>query len=253
MIIDAPKPSHRIALRALWREAFGDTEEFLDTFETTAFSPDRCRCLSDGDEVLAALYWFDCSLHGNRLAYLYAVATAKAQRGKGLCRILMENTHAHLKSLGYTGVLLVPGAPHLFAFYEKLGYRVCSHIGEQAFRASAEKTPLRKISASEYAALRRTLLPQNGVLQEKESLAFLEATAELYAGDGFLLAAQRKGASLRGVELLGDTSKAPAILASLDCAEGVFRSPRGDKPFAMYCPLSEAALPSPIHFGLAFD
>ncbi len=27
----------------------------------------------------------------------------------------------------------------------------------------------------------------------------------------------------------------------------------GGKPLAMYYPLSEAALPSPIYFGLAFD
>lgn len=253
MIIDTPKPAHRHALRALWKEAFGDSDKFLDTFEKTAFSPDRCRCISEGDEILAALYWFDCSLHGHRLAYLYAVATAQTHRGKGLCRTLMENTHAHLKTLGYVGVLLVPGESSLFDFYEKLGYRTCTRIGEQAFLASAEKTPLRQIGAEEYAALRRTLLPENGILQENENLAFLAATAEFYAGDGFVLAAQREGASLRGIELLGNTSKAPAILASLDCTEGIFRVPSGDKPFAMYAPLSKTALPSPIHFGLAFD
>lgn len=253
MIIDAPKPSHRMALRALWQEAFGDTDAFLDAFEKTAFSPERCRCIWEGDEILAALYWFDVTWGGKRLAYLYAVATARAHRGKGLCRTLMENTHAHLAAKGYTGVLLVPGEPHLFAFYEKLGYRACSHIGELSCRASAEKTPLRPIGAEEYAALRHELLPQNGVLQEKENVSFLQTMASFYAGADFVLAAQREGDTLRGVELLGDTTKAPAILASLGCAEGKFRIPSGDKPFAMYYPLRKAALPSPIYFGLAFD
>lgn len=253
MIIDAPKPGHRIALRTLWKEAFGDSDKFLDTFEKTAFSPDRCRCISEGDEILAALYWFDCSLHGHRLAYLYAVATAKTHRGKGLCRTLMENTHAHLKTLGYVGVLLVPGESHLFGFYEKLGYRTCSNIGELSCTASAEKTDLRLLSTEEYAALRRKYLPENGVLQDRENIAFLATMATFYAGDDFLLAAECEENSLRGIELLGNTSKAPAILASLDCTDGIFRVPSGNKSFAMYYPLSEATLPAPIHFGLAFD
>ena len=30
-------------LRELWKKAFGDTDEFLDLFFSTAYSPDRCR------------------------------------------------------------------------------------------------------------------------------------------------------------------------------------------------------------------
>lgn len=253
MIIDAPKPAHRYALRALWQEAFGDSDEFLDAFEVTAFSPDRCRCISEGEEILAALYWFDVSLDDRRLAYLYAVATAKAHRGRGLCRLLMENTHAHLAALGYKAALLVPGEPHLFALYQKLGYRICSHVDEFDCTASDSKTAIREIGAEEYATLRHSLLPINGVLQEKENLAFLAAIASFYAGDGFVLAAEHKGDSLRGLELLGDTEKAPAILAALGCTTGTFRSPGHQKPFAMCYPLGENALPTLLYFGLAFD
>ena len=253
MIIDAPKPTHLSARRALWREAFGDTEEFLDAFEKTAFSPDRCLCISEGDEVLAALYWFDVTLEGQRLAYLYAIATAKAHRGKGLCHRLMTHAHAHLGALGYAGTLLVPSKPSLFALYEGLGYRTCSHIGELSCEASKATATLRVLSAKEYEAYRRTLLPTNGVLQENESIAFLETMASFYAGDGFLLAARREDGVLHGIELLGDVQNAPAVLAALGCTKGIFRIPVGNKPFAMYRPLSDTALPSPIYFGLALD
>lgn len=253
MTIEVPKPFHRQALRALWQEAFGDTDEFLDVFEKTAFSPDRCRCIADGDEILAALYWFDCTLQGKPLAYLYAVATAKAHRGRGLCRLLMENTHAHLASLGYKAALLVPGEPHLFALYQKLGYRICSHVDEFDCTASEETIELGSLCVEEYATIRRGFLPQNSVLQEKENLAFLAPIASFYAGDGFVLAAEHKGDSLRGLELLGDTEKAPAILAALGCTTGTFRSPGHQKPFAMCYPLGENALPTLLYFGLAFD
>ena len=102
MNIDFPNPSQFPELKALWQEAFGDSTLFINSFFETAFSHKRCRCTTLESRIVSVLYWFDCSYDGGRVAYLYAVATAKAHRGNGFCRILMENTHMHLKKLGYT-------------------------------------------------------------------------------------------------------------------------------------------------------
>ncbi|MBE6595471.1 MAG: GNAT family N-acetyltransferase [Ruminococcaceae bacterium] len=252
MIIDTPQKAHAPALRALWQEAFGDSDAFLDTFAKTAFSPARCRVLLLDDAPVAGLYWFDCLCRGQRIAYLYAIATAKAFRGRGLCRALMEDTHRHLTAAGYAGAVLVPGAPTLFQLYEKMGYTVCSCVAEIAPQAAVEPAGLREIDTDTYAALRRQFLPEGGVLQEAESLAFLQAQASLYAGEHFVLAARREGASLRGLELLGDPGAAPAILTALGCSKGHFRTSGNGRPFAMYHPLDDA-VPPPTYFGLAFD
>ena len=61
-------------LRTLWQEAFGDTEEFIDGYFCTAFSPARCRCMVINKKVAAALYWMDVTYKGQRFAYLYALA-----------------------------------------------------------------------------------------------------------------------------------------------------------------------------------
>ncbi len=253
MTIDAPSRDQLPALRALWREAFGDSEEFLNVFEETAFSADRCRCITANGTVAAALYWFDCEYRQERMAYLYAIATAKAHRGKGLCSALMENTHLHLKALGYIGTVLVPSSKELFSFYQRLGYQICGGIGELSCSASAEGAEVWQIDVDEYALLRRRLLPKDSVIQEKENLSFLQAQATLYAGDGFVLAARREKDTLFGVELLGNTAKVPGIVQTLGCTKGRFRIPKNDRPFAMYYSLSDAALPSPAYFGLAFD
>lgn len=252
MIIEAPKNAQLPTLRALWQEAFGDSDAFLDVFERTAFSPDRCRCLTLDNAPVAALYWFDCTCRGKCVAYLYAVATAKTHRGRGLCTALMADTHHHLKTQGYAGTLLVPGSRTLFDFYKKMGYVVCSHVAE--FTCSAKDSPVeaREIDADTYAALRRKFLPTGGVIQEKESLAFLQTQAGFYVGKSFLLAARREGSRLQASELLGDVAVAPAILAALCCTEGKFRAPGNDRPFAMYRPLDPTA-PPPTYFGLAFD
>ena len=61
MIIDHPTTTQIPQLRSLWKEAFGDSDAFLDIFFQRAFSPQRCCCVTQGDAVVAALYWFDCS------------------------------------------------------------------------------------------------------------------------------------------------------------------------------------------------
>ena len=255
MIIDAPNRSQIPELRSLWQEAFDDTEEVVDDFGRTAFHTDRCRCAVTDGKVAAALYWFDCLHMGRRIAYVYAVATAKAYRRQGIGHELMEDTHRHLEKLDYEGVILVPGSKELFRYYEGMGYRTCSTIREFSCTAvkGEEEVLLRSIDRTEYAQLRRQLLPQGGVVQENENLDFLQTQDMLYAGPSFLLAAEKDGDRLFGVELLGDETKAPEIVSALGCVQGTFRVPGEGKPFAMYRSLKESALPAPIYFGLAFD
>ena len=148
------KPDHPLLsqipqLRALWKEAFGDPDFFLDIFFSTAFDPRRCRCITEGDHVLAALYWFDVSCEGQSFAYIYAVATAKAARGQGLCRRLMDDTAAHLKELGYHGTLLVPQDEDLRVMYGKMGYRDATAISESICAANDTAIAVTEISAEE--------------------------------------------------------------------------------------------------------
>ena len=253
MTIDAPTCAQLPHLRQIWQEAFGDSDEFWNTFQSTAFSFDRCRCASVDGEVAAMLYWFDCLYAGHRIAYLYAIATAKAFRGQGLCHRLMEHTHKHLKNLGYTGTILVPASPSLFNFYQSMGYRTCAHVDRFTCAAAESGIALQAINCNEYAKLRRRFLPPEGVIQENENLEFLQTMTDLYTGNGFLLAARQENATLLGIGLLGDQSVAPRLVRALNCQSGSFQTPRGNRPFAMYCPLDGGKAPAPNYFGLAFD
>ena len=76
MTID--RPSDTQVLRRLWKQAFRDSDAFLDSFFSVGYSCDRCRQLSLDGQLAAALYWFDCSLAGKPVAYVYAVATDAA-------------------------------------------------------------------------------------------------------------------------------------------------------------------------------
>lgn len=235
-------------LKKLWKQAFGDTDAFIDTFFSVAYAPDRCAILTRDDRLAAMLYWFDCDFDGKKVAYLYAVATDKAYQGQGYCRRLMEMTHEQLKAQGYSGAVLVP-AKGLFGLYEKLGYRTCSSVTTRTCEAGSP-IPLCPVNAEEYAALRRQCLPEKGVVQEGAALALLTETAAFYAGDRFVLAATVEDGTAYVHELLGAADPA-GITAALGAKTGHIRTPGEDTPFAMY--LSFDGGPAPGYFGLALD
>ena len=252
MKIDFPTPKQNKQLMKLWQEAFGDTEDFVEGFFYTAFSPSRCRCVLSGRKVVAAAYWLDVRYAGQRYAYIYAVAVDEKRRGKGICSQLMADLHAHLTLRGYDGALLVPQSEQLRAMYEHMGYSNCTTVSEFTCEAAGEAVALHRIDRDTYARLRRDLLPEGSAIQEEENIAFLETMAFFYQGEDLLVAAHAENGHLRCPELLGNISQAPGVLTALNCSEGFFRTPGKDKPFAMFLPLKKNAQ-APEYLGLAFD
>ena len=252
MFADYPRSEQIPALRQLWQEAFGDDDAFLDKFFSTAYSPNRCRVVMLEGQAAAALYWLDCLWEGKKLAYLYAVATAKVFQGRGLCRFLLEDTHSALAQSGYAGAVLCPGNDGLFTMYAKLGYENMSAIKEFSLEADGTIFPVTQISPEEYARRRKALLPQGGILQEGESLDFLTTFSSLYAGEDCLLCARREEDKLFVPEILGNPGRASGILGYFGCETGSFRTPGLGKAFAMYHALTtESAMPT--YLGHAFD
>lgn len=252
MTFDHPTQAQTAALLSLWKRVFGEYNGFWELFLETAFSPDHCRCVLIENQPAAALCWLDCQCGGQKLAYIYAVVTYPDHRGKGLCRRLLADVHTHLALHGYHAAILVPAEESLRHMYRKLGYTDCTTVTEFSCPAGASPENLRAIGPSEYAALRRSFLPELGVIQEGTNLDFLSRQAQFYAGSSFLLAAYTEEDTLHTMELLGSSDAAPDIVTALGCRQGHFRIPGREKPFAMLCPLAPDAI-RPNYFGFAFD
>ncbi len=252
MNIKSPVTQDIPALKALWKAAFGDGDEFLNIFFENAYSPDRSFCAEEKGEIAGALYWFDCEFEGEKISYVYAVATAKKHRGKGVCHKLMEHTHRYMRDNGYIGVVLVPGEKSLFDFYQGMGYTVCSFINERECIGGIGREKINKIDKDRYGGLRREFLPCYGVVQERENLDFLNAQMNLYEGEGYILAGRKNGDVFYCAELLGYDNKIQEIVTALGCKRGVFRTAGEERPFAMWYGLTDNKI-SPRYFGLAFD
>lgn len=233
MTIDRPQDFQIPALRRLWQTAFGDTDEFLDGFFATGFAPERCRILLEGDALVAALYWFDCHWQDKKIAYLYAIATDPACQGKGFCRRLVTNTHAHLQDLGYSGALLVPGNKPLFSLYEKLGYSPCCSVETKTILAGPAAVPLQKVCANTYASAQMDYAPQNLVFHTQKALAFASTFNGFFEGNGFVFCGTVDKDTLFFQSFWGDPAALPGIVTALGAKTGVVRLP-GKTPYGMY-------------------
>ena len=239
----------RPALTRLWQEAFGDDIAYIDAFFETAWAPERSRVAVVDGEIAAMHFWFDCRLDGQKLAYLYAVATDKRFRGRGVATKLMEDGEELLIAQGYAGAILSPGSESLFRFYADRGYETVGFRTEERIVAGAPIS-IREVDEEEYALLRRTLLPENGVRQEGENLRFLHRFSRFYTGEGFCAAVFKGEAFLP--EYLGDRNLIPGLLASLGLGEASVRMSGGDTPCAMGKWFS-AADKRRIYLGFVFD
>ena len=221
-----PRPGEEAALRELFTEAFGD-KDFTDLFFGRGYSRSRCLGAYDG-ELLAALHWFDCTLDGEKAAYIYGIASFRHCRGRGIGSELIRSALEKLQELGYRHILLVPAGESLFGYYERFGFRAVSTIREMEIGAG-ETLPIRRLTVSEYAAARRKLLPERALLQEGPCLEILSGYADFYAAGETIAAVT--GDMIW--ELLGDEAAAPGLIAALGLDKATVRMPGPGRPFAM--------------------
>lgn len=222
MKIKTPQGSHLPQLKLLWQQAF---HESMDNFLNTAFSFDRCLLAEKEGQVAAALYWFDLDYLGQRLAYLYAIATEESCQHQGIGKALTQAAHDHLKALGYAGTILVPATENLFSFYRGCGYE----IEIPGFLRQATDFVGQKVSWQQYASARKNLLPAGAPVASKEVYQYLAAYCDFYVGDNTCLCVSRDGT----------------------CQEILPHTPT-NTPFALFYPLKEN-LPTPTYFALPMD
>ena len=83
-----PRPSRKgdeNALKALWREVFGDTDEYIDAFFQNVYQPGMASVIEEGGTVVAAAY----AVPFGAVRYIFAVATRPEYRGRGYGRAVV--------------------------------------------------------------------------------------------------------------------------------------------------------------------
>jgi len=147
------------ALKELWREAFGDGEDYARFFYENRFRPEETILWEQEGEPLAMASLLPASLCLQEreipARYVYGVATKREARGRGLASRLLEYAAQEAGAKG-EALFLVPSEESLFSFYARRGYRPFFSLLEAEIPCGEETALIESapIAPGEYARLR---------------------------------------------------------------------------------------------------
>lgn len=109
-------------VRNIYTQAFGASPAFDGLFFYTY--RDAAHTLAVDGKIVSILFLLSCWASGRKCYYLYAAATAAAERGKGYMSRLIKQVLAEADA----PVFLVPASTDLIPFYTRLGFHVAKGV-----------------------------------------------------------------------------------------------------------------------------
>ena len=109
--------------RRLWKEVFGDSDEFIASFINLFYNEENMLCIEQDGKMLSMLHIIPFELNGSKVAYVYAVATDADARGKGYAGKLIRQAIEKAQAEGYKAIFTLPADDMLREFYSKFGFK----------------------------------------------------------------------------------------------------------------------------------
>lgn len=162
-------------IKNLWAEAFGDSVDQIEKYLRNMYCEKDILLYVEDDEVCAMASMLGVSSKNIKGRYIYAVATAKKYRGRGICKKLMSRIEEEIKARGEEFSILVPAEKSLFEFYKKLGY------SQTVFKPKETKYKLSdgECSAREYFSIRENLFKDYDLIEwDEKSLEYILSLGE---------------------------------------------------------------------------
>lgn len=256
----------------LWELAFGDEPGFVEGFFAAHCPLDQVLVAAEGGSIRAMLSLLPLQWRQGgeerALAYVYALATHPADRGKGHAHALLAYADQRAAEAGFDGICTVPARGELHPFFASAGYREGLGTRRRVYaRQGLEETMggelprLRPCSPADYGLLREERLGDiPHAAYPVGLLTFQAEQGELYAidlpGGRGCMAVEEQGDALICKELLapaGEEELALAALARLRSGQHYeLRSPGEGWQFGMGKWFRQADAPAG-YLGLAFD
>jgi len=250
----------------LWKEAFEDDEEYINTFLDVAEKEGKhFGAYDEKGELLSMLFLLDLPIklgkESAKGAYMYACATRKDCRGKGFFRQLYENTKHTLEKEEYDCVFCVPESDGLFDFYKNLGFekqlyrrrvsakndgKPCKVSFESKTHEEAYEIYKNSISENLYCPIKS---------REVFELSLEAAEAEFFAFDGGYLIYDGENVS----EIIVSGKSEPEVLVEAARLFGkdlfAYTLPKENdrERYAALCVLSKRDFPDNIYANLLMD
>ncbi|MDR2496816.1 MAG: GNAT family N-acetyltransferase [Tannerellaceae bacterium] len=113
-------------IKQLWRDTFGDNEEFIKMYFKWVYKSKYALTLEDNGRIISSLMLLPYTLnyYGTELpiGYIAGACTLADERGKGWMTRLMSLAFAEMKRRGMALATLIPASAGLFDFYDRYGF-----------------------------------------------------------------------------------------------------------------------------------
>ena len=111
----------------LWHEAFGDSVEAIELFLNNRYIPENTVVAEENGKIASMLFLLEGKLFVDSVIYnayyLYAAATLKEFRGRGLMAEMLDFSRNLAKERNVDLICLKPAEDSLYDYYGKFGYK----------------------------------------------------------------------------------------------------------------------------------
>ncbi len=129
------EPDDQPLAKALWKQAFGDSDAFIDWYFANKVLPGQSLGMFDNGLVsVVHMVPYTVSIQRRPLqsAFIAGAATDNTRRGEGHMRTLLRESLALMR---LRGILMTHLYPFSHSFYERLGWAAYSHVRRQSITA----------------------------------------------------------------------------------------------------------------------
>ena len=160
MQIRTAHPDDIPALKTLWEARFGDGRNYIDSFFSACFTPERTLTAMDPEgRLCGACYLLPCGLITRdalqRADMLYALAVQRDLEGQGIGSLLLDAAKVRA-SRQHAALILSPATPSLAGYYARRGFRAVYYRKDREIPCPQGRplTGIRPCDAALYTRLR---------------------------------------------------------------------------------------------------
>lgn len=147
-MIQFAEESMRNELKNLWKECFGDSNQYIELYFSGYDITRHMLVFIDGEHPISMLSLLPMTVVTQAgimpARYIYAVATKESYRGRGISTKMLEYAHKYLAEQGVKLSVLVPATTPLYNFYSKRGFTAEFYSGQ----ALVERSQIQKFDGS---------------------------------------------------------------------------------------------------------
>ena len=182
-------------LKAIWKNAFGDPDWYIDFFFDRRFVAENTLVYTADNKPVSMFFMLSAQINIDGVYkntfYIYGVSTLPEYQGRGYSTALLKFANAHIAE-NVVATFLTPASESLFSFYKKQNYKSAFSVKEVDLNLTdLANIPLpdfefSSIGATGYTTIRDRAFDCHGYIKwDMAAIEYILAENELLGGKAY--------------------------------------------------------------------